>query len=1118
MDIRAPKDGVIVSSAEQRLGGAVKSGEEVFGYNTGTVFLGDINNPQNGILFPASPIIKYGDFVLVTTKEGSRLIGVVTNVSKAFSPDIQLANQSIEIKAWDQQHTLRTGMFVNVSLLDQKNQDMARRAWTQDNPTPSASAPPPPPPDRSDRSNGQDAEWGQNPPNTPITIVTPLTSFPTQGPSVNLAEIEKRVRNYNLTAVTQRYTYLQKQLAEKYPNSKSLSLDFNVYTSGGKTYYGGGIAGQLPNLAVELSTGNAYGAAAPVVYSYFLKIANIVTHQKAKQIEFAKIQTELALLGYQTAVFEQVHQAKNAGIDLGAQEQNIALLEQLISDLEMARRAIADRMNVGISTEEQLRAFDDTIAEARAAESTAKENSGKYAVKLNTLTGQKDLHDQVAVALPWEAEFPTISPEQENDWINKLVDANPQIQQAKAEIAAVKQKIKLQKPKGWDANAGGVYTTDAINDSMTEPAFGGGEEYRASLMNPGENAANGITVPLFNGPKKIDDRIIAEELQKKQAELNLRISTLKGELATSVSALRDLSKQIQEADAAYQNALQWWELKARFTGTIYSPQDLVKEREAVNQWAMKKIDLEKQYFQEQENLKKLGVLPTDESLVKDKAMMSDKAQPAGLKSFRGLIWGVVAAVAFSLMPLNAQQGLSDPTREFNAWSSRAELNGNAGPLNDPNPINRMQALDFIEKYQDNKDFIDQLEKIIMNAPPDVKQELLRFMVGRKDVDLRFFIQIINKAEENHNKELVALTYQALDDVLTNNPDRSAHLSPGRDFVASSVYSEVSPEIARKVFLTWLAADPGGSTAKTHFLLGDDKDHYWSSQELAQIYNELNAYVTNHPDDPQADKMKNLAKFIRVSIKRRKALENLDATFTLGPFEQLAGGILNFWNAESRVEIQFWKEQDLRFLNSSQWPHMEGHIAPPLDAKAAQMTQELIDDDPASNTSGPPLYDIFYDRPITNIYFNQLDPAGQLKYIEGSGISELARILNSSTFLRKVILDRLMASRDGRLLVLEVYSESNDAPLLQLIEKSYDWTGIIKEDAGTIEDPAAEGIFRKALRKMYDQTNQDEPLNVLLGLYSATELRLAQEVQDPRGDALKNSEDQRNGRRRGTTSS
>ncbi|MDE2230661.1 MAG: TolC family protein [Candidatus Omnitrophica bacterium] len=1081
--IKAPRDGVIVSSWEHQ-SGTFKSGEKLLEYSPGTVFLGDFNDPSNAVLLDGP--VHRGDYVLVTTQIGGyRLVGRVTNVVDAFSPDIQLNKKSVEIKVLDPRHVLRIGMGVNVSLLDKTNQQIAAKVWTQENSTPvfSGAAPPPPPKIHADKLSRPVLN-----PRAVININPPLTSFPVQGPSVNLTAIGQKVRDFKLTAVTQRISYLQNQLAEKYPNSKYIGLDFNVYSSGGKTYIGGGVDANIPDVAIDLASGNAYGAAAKLVFPYFLKIAELVTHQKAKQIEYAKIQTEIVLREYQAAVLEQTEHAKDIGIDLGTQQQIAALYDQYIKDLEMGRKAIVQSMQAGVGTQEQLMAFDNNIAEAKEARSEAVQGNDELTIQLNTLTGRQDLHAGFAMDIPWQAEFPAPSQEQENAFIEKLLTANPQIQRAQTEIAKIRQQLKLKKIEGWQANATGVYSGSAISSSFTEPAFGGGETWRASEMNPGENGAEGLSIPLYDGKKKIDQKILALELQKKTAELELMENNLRGEVAVKIGALRDLSSQIQQAREAYQNALKWWELKAGFTGTLYAPQDWATERGAMNKWAVKIIQLKGQYLQAQDDLQKLGVLGPDQSLIQDsanQAMAADRAQLAGF--LQKLILAFSMAVSIGVMPLHAQQ-LSNPNRDFNAWKARSTLPGPNSTMNvyDSNPFNREPGIDdLLSGYQGTAKDVEKLGAAALTAPADVRERIFLFLDGSNPWrSLRFLVNFIQTAQQKGNGQAVNWAYQSIGDIFTDNPGILDALYPS-SFDADGVYPN-QRALAQKILLAFIAKDPDG-LGQDNLLMG----RYWRTDELARLYNEMDLYFA---DPKQAQAMKDL--FMDVLV-RKIVLERINEHFQPGEYQNVnTYSLFVDSNTEALGRISVLPDQLRLFLNSPGWRKHMGLLRGDLLAEARRQAQNLIDQNQVNEQERAGVSAIGAlprDPQDTLAYLSTMTVSRQGEYLKTATKSELARILPHPYVLKNaddlnLVLDRLMGDAEGRLLVMQDYINSNDELMLRAIEARQN-IDTVKQDAQNLKTPAAMGVFRRALYKMGGRTQNLSFSEAYLDTYSFIELSM-----------------------------
>jgi hypothetical protein len=93
----------------------------------------------------------------------------------------------------------------------------------------------------------------------------------------------------------------------------------------------------------------------------------------------------------------------------------------------------------------------------------------------------------------------------------------------------------------------------------------------------------------------------------------------------------------------------------------------------------------------------------------------------------------------------------------------------------------------------------------------------------------------------------------------------------------------------------------------------------------------------------------------------------------------------------------------------------------------------------------------------------------------------AALVSSSTSARKRALNDLMASQDGRLVVLDIYRKSSDRKLLELIEAQL-WLDYIQNDAKTIQNPADNSIIFDALIKMHQRTKRLELLDVRLNSY------------------------------------
>jgi len=1119
-EVRSPYNSVIDWSAENTAG--VFQSQDVLFHIPGPVFLGDISNASNAILFSKGVKINSDDPVLIRTPQGIRLMGVVTAVNKnPSSPSVQISQyQSVEVKVFDPHHALRPGLGVQVSLIKDIDKQAVLSILSAINNSPVTSSAPPPPPDRP--FDGFAAQIF-TPNTTGLNINLPQAYFLPKTPSLNSIQLEQQVLGNKLLTADEAGNYLQKKLSEQLPGARKFDLTAGVWNAGnGQLSYVGGFRGAFDDIASQVVKGNVINptsAALDLIFAFSGKVIDHFDHKVAKEKALAAEVTMTAFYGLENARYQQVNRAKNKFIDLGAAEQGKARLASLKIDLEKAREEMLARESGGFTSTGDRLLLEEKIGDVTLQISELEREIQSMTVELNASIGQPrtELRKPVSVALPWTGNFTTVSDEQEKQWLTELTgdkSTDPRMQQALTARKVMERTMALQRLKKLPAiNFAGVFTppdpTDSLKNSIFEPL--GGETWRVSEMAPGANVTLGIDIPIYDKQRSTLDKILNVERDKTESKIEKAKLDIAEDLTRSVGNIRSLSEEINEAQQAYNVACKAWELKAG-RPDIYLPHDLVDARLKMDQALGEVIKLKAQYFKEEAKLRQMGVLKPGESLVHDQSMVADQAQLSALPSqFRKLAF----LLALGAIPLAAQQG-DQPTGSFgpdpaNTWA----LTQGGGVLNkgslaqieqtlitDPDIFTRFNALQhFLGEFQDNDEAVSSMETIILRSPyQDVVQELFRFMIARNSADLRFFIQIINKAEEGNNKDLIALAYQSLDDVLTNNPDRLKDLTR-TDFIASSLYPQVTPQTAKTVFLSWLAADPTGSIAKTNFL----QSNYLSPQELAEIYNELNSYALNkHQDDLQAKKIRNLAGVIYDTILWKEAWWNIDDTIPLGWYKDLNGGIPNFWDSTSRVWILELREENRKFLNSSRWREMKKFINPKVYAKAEKITQDLIAQNPASDITGLSGLRVPYNGQVIPNYSGELDLSGLRRYIEESGNAELARLLESSTYDREIILNRLMGSFVGRLLVLKDYNETNDQRLLGLIESRNNWPGLIKKDAGS-GNSAADEIFRDALAKMYQRTRNDSYLNLILETRSALELSSDQAVQDPRGDGLRTAE-------------
>ncbi|MDE2028011.1 MAG: hypothetical protein KGJ11_05690, partial [Candidatus Omnitrophica bacterium] len=417
-------------------------------------------------------------------------------------------------------------------------------------------------------------------------------------------------------------------------------------------------------------------------------------------------------------------------------------------------------------------------------------------------------------------------------------------------------------------------------------------------------------------------------------------------------------------------------------------------------------------------------------------------------------------------------------------------------IKEPNTFVRADALKhFLAEYQGDSRFLPALKDIVeRSAHPDVVWELLKYMSQREDRDPRFLVEVIDEGENSRDHLLVRLGFQALRDVLTMYPQEMKKLSPA-DFITSahSPYPRATITAANKVFLTFLAQEPDDSIAAERLVQSD----FWSTDDLKDIYKKLETAKDDHPGS--APQIEALAQFIQAADKRKAALDNIDQVFTPGPFGEHGGAVFQR-DIISYIQIMDNARESQRFLNTSpQWEKMAAFIHPKLYACTLSEVQR-----PGPAAAAVPVDPVYDLMPSTAQhpeleYFQSLGLKEQEGYIEQSqDICELNRILDLNTPLRTVVLDRLMASSQGRVLVLKTYLGSDAPDLLGLIE-SRSWDTVLLADIPNIEDAASNRIVRSGLEKMYDRTGQEKYLNLRLLTYSDFELPA---LDDPRGKRIR----------------
>jgi len=292
-NIHAPYDGIITWSA-QHGAGVFKMGDPLFKEINGTVFLGDpYNNARNyAILFPKEWNIRSGDPVLVQTPDGMRLMGQVADVNKGpHSSTIQLGQvQSVEVKVFDPQNSLRSGLPVQIIMPTDREKEYLKQAMASAvramASQPRAAGAPPPPRGRA-RAHADNAMititrrgfLGYLTASIVAAVARPLTAqtlqntvnppqpySPPQWETLNIAQIYKMVVGNDLTAGPEAIQVLEDKAKERLPKANQMSLTGDVWREGnGKLYYAGGLQGVLGDVVGGLTTGNAIAAGLPII-------------------------------------------------------------------------------------------------------------------------------------------------------------------------------------------------------------------------------------------------------------------------------------------------------------------------------------------------------------------------------------------------------------------------------------------------------------------------------------------------------------------------------------------------------------------------------------------------------------------------------------------------------------------------------------------------------------------------------------------------------------------------------------------------------------------------------------------------------------------------------------
>jgi len=1129
-NVTFPEDGIIVKIAQKNLGGSVNEGNEVFGVRTNFVYLGDIINTNPvaqqhiyTIPVPAGLLKNKTEGSPVVVKNGpvylpATIVGFNHHLTSAKE---NMAGQvGLRIKVEDRFQTLQLETPVTV-ILPTDEEDKRLRALLyfrkSDNAMSSSGAPPPPDwlQDQAMLTNdsrrdfltglGRAFVWGVVARAVEAPLVAqvsqaPRVYFPPGESSLNFTQTAQLVLGNSLLTAQEASDYLQKQLAEKLPGAKKFDLIASAYLDGNNHLsYVGGLRGALNNISGGLLQGNALTGLSPteiglnVLLEATGRIVDHFSHIIDKKRALAKDVTMTAYYVYQGARYQQLYNAQVRLIDIGAVQQKIARLNELISYLEGQRETFNKGEEAGFITTSEKSVFEATLSHYRMQREKLTGDLQKWSDEfyplLHNLNGQPrtEFHRLVSADLPWAGNFPTVAEieDQEAHMFERLTSDNspaPRMQEALSARKVMEKTMVLQRQKMLPTvNFEGIFTPPAPNggvkNSIFEQAQGGGAVWRASEMAPGANPSLEVVIPIFNKQLSTLTQILAEEQQKTESRIAQTRVQLTTELGKAADIMRSSINNIREAEINYGSVLNEWKNRAG-QPERYAPHQLVSQRAAIDESLMD-IDAAKvEYFKAEAVLRQMQLLGQGESLVKDHAMIiKGKSRREFLGDVReGLKWAILTGVAGD--QLGAQQqaqapaeaGLGDQIALSQGVlpGSQADLLIVKGLMGDPGKnIRRPAVRRFLESDQNAPGFMEVLEdEILTSGYQDVVQPLLRYMVALPDPDLRFFVRIINRAAAENKTVKFAQAIQAFRDVLVNNPkvfepltEENSQTHPG-----SSIYS-LSPDDAKNIFLTFLVTEPGSITSILWL-----KSDYWNTQDFAKMFNELIAYANGLPEKRQRDKDRihrlaaldkdgHPAGLLYDWILRKEALDNIPDVFTLGTLNNNAFGYLE--DAYTIVTVTRLVDQTRRVLNSPQWRDMKKYIKPELYEKAKNAVDGLISQNPAQpNESGFPLSkdlsDLQVPQGIFLSYFRDLTPGEngeQAEYVEKSQPAELVRMLQYGIALPGKALSRLMANFQGRLLLLDLYLETPDTEtgLLGTIE-NLGWQNYVYIDAQALDIP------------------------------------------------------------------
>lgn len=963
----------------------------------------------------------------------------------------------------------------------------------------------------------------------------PQPYFIPQGnvPVLTLKDLRSQVIGDKINAGPEEIDAAIKKAEANKIGAKKIGIEGKVIQRNGTFSFEGGVLGSIKDWSAGLLGGNAINPAAAlraVVLTIAGDISSHFLHTLDKQKRIAQITGTIFTYRYQAKQLDQAFEAENLLIDLDVVQQRIAQLKGLLREKQKAQEVLQEMARTGEALQTELNDYKEKKVAPLEAEILKKEKEEKILTgKVNTSRGLTDLRTKFNTHHPLKGVYTPIPKDKIGAWRELLLGPNspdPVLQALFAELDIKQRLAQIQR----DSHKPVLQLLSLFSNSQPGNAladFDPGTWLRTANWEQG-NAVLNINWNIIDRGRDSEDYVVQKLIEQVQVKIEKRKRFLNDKLNGIDLNTESLAAQIQKAKDDYTQDSGNLIFKDDLPRGKYLETDVISDLETIDQTIEDRVAHEADFLRQEAELRRLGLLKDDEFLVQDHAMRSDQAQAAYPSFFSKL--ALIAALAVT--PIAAQQtaqlfaqhygGLQSTPAEDSYGNDVAEEGARSeggdplvnmeNKLNDPNPLTAWKALqDYLGVYQDDDGHDQSFIRAVEHARhPEIRQELFRHMVGLQKNALPFFVQISIDAERAGKGDLLELAFQSLDDVFTHDPQILRTLTEDnflklvRQAGGPSIYPDVNRDTVRRVFVTYLYKYP--NSIATDLLLRykylepkpNEKDlkvhyNYWTPDDLAKVYNWLTAYAKQNPRDNQIVVITGLAGLVQDAIVANEAPKFKKGVFNKGPYEDIS-----YYSPDDDFYNYIWierlEDEDLAFVRrSARWRDftIPGKINHDLLVAAQASAQRLIDENKMDTKGGAkvpnPLFDLSsmqgeeYD-------FHDRDEKFVGKYIRDmKNISILARMLGTTPYYSKVILDRLMATPEGRFLVKREYvreyarTKGKDSKLLKMIEDplNCNWQGFVKPDIETIEDSITAQIDETFLNELYDRTKQGWILDMLL---------------------------------------